>query len=351
MSSNNTWSYSEAIYESMDDILGSQSNTVLMGQGINDPIGMFGTTKDLYKKYGEDRVIETPICEDSTTGMAVGLALNGLYPIVTHIRADFLLLSLNQLINIAAKYKYSYNGRLKTPMLIRAVVGRGWGQGPQHSQSLQATLAHIPGLKVIMPSTANQLVASYKHIVNNCDCPVISFEHRLLYKNVFYKNEKIENPLDSRIIETGKDVTVLATSYMVQECQKAAKWLKKEKNISLDIIDLQDLTNMNTSLIFNSLKKTGRLIIADTGWVKYGVAAEVSRLILENCPQVLKRPMKSLGMAHTPCPTSHALEKYFYPDAATIVHDVYDLLDVQNEPSITESNFRKSGEITFRGPF
>ena len=181
-----TISYEAALYKAMHDALEKNDNAIIMGQGVNDPTAIFGTTKGLNEKFGQERVIDMPIAEEGMTGIALGSALNGLYPIQTHIRVDFLLVAMNQIVNMVAKYKYMYGGTFKIPMLIRAVVGRSWGQGPQHSQSLQSLFAHIPGLTVIMPSTAQSVLDSYSYAINHFHSPVISIEHRFLYDYDFH---------------------------------------------------------------------------------------------------------------------------------------------------------------------
>ena len=175
-----TMSYREALFKVMRDAL-DQQPAVILGQGVDDHKGTFGTTIGLADEFGSERVIDTPLSEEATTGIAIGAALNGLYPIHIHIRADFALLAMNQIVNLAAKYKYMSAGRFEIPMLIRMVIGRSWGQGAQHSQSLQSLLAHIPGLTVIMPYSAQSILESYPYVIGKYRAPVISFEHRLLY--------------------------------------------------------------------------------------------------------------------------------------------------------------------------
>ena len=344
--------YRSAISVALNEIMQENNSAVVMGQGVTDNIGIFGTTNTLLEKFGVDRVIEMPIMEEGMTGIAVGMALNGLYPIQTHIRVDFLLLAMNQIINTIAKYKYMYGGQFELPMLIRAIVGRSWGQGPQHSQSLQSLFAHIPGLKVVMPADSYSAYRVYKYAASNYRGPVLSIEHRFLYDMTFAESRNnllSENVFGANIIEVGKDVTVVATSYMVQEAQLAAQWLKKNSDISCDIIDLNCVSEIDLPLILNSVKKTNRLIVADTSWKAYGVCAEICRGICENSPQYLVEPAITLGMQKSPCPTAHTLESSFYADMSDIVIAVRKLTG-KNIPLPTKGE-AKAMQKTFKGPF
>jgi pyruvate/2-oxoglutarate/acetoin dehydrogenase E1 component len=345
-------SYQKALHDSMWAAMRSKPSTILMGQGVSDVTSIFGTTRGLKEEF-PDRVIDTPISEEGMAGVAVGAALNGAYVIQTHIRVDFLLLAMNQIVNMAAKYKYMYGGRMSSPMLIRACVGRSWGQGPQHSQSLQALFAHIPGLKVIMPVTAQDVLQSYAYAVNEYRGPVLSIEHRLLYDLVFPAAPQASAPFASRIAQAGDDVTIVATSYMVPEAQKAQMWLRENgSNLSCEIISLQDVSNVDHDLILTSVRKTGRLVVADTSWIPYGVCSEVSRGILERDPSVLKAPVQNLGMAHVPCPTSHGLEDLFYPGMDSIVDAVYRTVSGKNHGrELPTREYVKRLAAAFKGPF
>jgi acetoin:2,6-dichlorophenolindophenol oxidoreductase subunit beta len=349
-------SYKDALLESMSDALQKSEKTVIMGQGVNDPTAIFGTTEGLKEKFGGERIIDMPIAEEGMTGFALGAALNGLYPIQTHIRVDFLLVAMNQIVNMIAKYKYMYGGAFQIPMLIRAVVGRSWGQGPQHSQSLQSLFAHIPGLTVIMPSTAQSVIDSYTYAVQHFTSPVISIEHRFLYDYDFHVSEKEDdghqkNPFSAKVVQSGSDVSIVATSYMVEEAQKAANWVKEHDGISCEIIDLHVVSDVDHELILKSVAKTGKLIIADTGWKPYGVAAEVCRGIVTQ-PQLLKRPVIQHGMAFTPCPTSHALEDAFYPDMGDLVNSIYKHVYSDNHgKELPTKEYITKQSKEFKGPF
>ena len=227
--------YREALYRTMHAALREYPNTILIGQGVDDHKGIFGSTSGLAKEFGADRVMDTPLAEEGMTGIAIGAALNGVYPIQTHIRLDFVLVAMNQIVNLAAKYKYMFGGRFEVPMLIRMVIGRSWGQGAQHSQSLQSLFAHIPGLTVIMPSDSQAVLDCYPYAVGSFHGPVIAIEHRLLYDIKFRAISPVSRqdapPWQSRLIRTGRDVTIVATSIMVLEALRAAEHLQQTGEI------------------------------------------------------------------------------------------------------------------------
>src|ERR1700730_13836419 len=278
-------SYSDALWEVMDRAMRLNPNVLLLGQGVDDFKGIFGSTTGLAEKYGRDRVIDMPLMEEGMTGIALGAALNGVYPILSHIRSDFVLLSSNQIINLIAKYKYMFGGLFSVPMMIRTVIGRSWGQGAQHSQSRQSLFAHIPGLTVVMPSSAETILDTYPYLVEKHRAPVITFENRMLYNLDFGVDRRAvartTNPLTSRLVRQGEDLTIVAASIMVLEARRAAAWLAEHAEISPEIIDLHCLTNIDADMILSSVAKTGRLLVLDTSWVSFGTAAEICRIVVE----------------------------------------------------------------------
>ena len=344
--------YRESLLEAMTDALASSEHVAILGQGVTDHKGTFGTTTGLAEKF-PGRVIETPIAEDSIAGVCIGMALQGVYPINTHIRADFGILAFNQLINLAAKYRYMFGGVFEVPMMMRMVIGRSWGQGAQHSQSLQSLLSHIPGLVVVMPSTPQTVSASYKFAVSSHRGPVVMLEHRLLYDLSFTEEEsELSHPLfGSRIDRVGEDVTVVATSVMVLEARRAAVYLEKH-GISVEIVDLHSPSHFDKELLLSSVRKTRKVVVADTSWRDYGVAAEVARVIAEQADLILDVPFRSLGMAPAPCPTAKSLEDIFYPDLRALVEMISESLGEKGErvplpPEESVTDFAKR----FKGPF
>ncbi|KMT66598.1 alpha-ketoacid dehydrogenase subunit beta [Catenovulum maritimum] len=347
-------SYREALRESMESALANNDNTIIFGQGADDYKGIFGTTIGLAEKYGKHRVQDTPLCEEGMTGICVGAALNGIKPIHIHIRADFVFLALNQILNMAAKYKYMFGGHYDVPIFIRAVIGRSWGQGAQHSQSPQALFSHFPGLKVIMPSNSQSIIESYQYLLNEYSGPVISLEHRLMYDlNFDVDRDQIrtgKDALASYIVREGKDVTIVATSIMVLEAVRAAKYLA-EYGIDCEIIDLHSTTDIEHSLIIESVKKTGKLLVADTSWVSFGVAAEISRIICENAPQYLTAPVVNVGMVPTPCPTAKSLEDLYYPNLESLISKIINLSGSGKNIPIPDEKSMADVYKKFKGPF
>lgn len=341
--------YKEAVFKAMHDILDSNVNGVLIGQSVSDDMGVLGTTGGLAESY-PNQVFETPVMEEGVAGVCLGMAINGVYPINTHIRVDFLLVAMNQIVNLIAKYRYMYGGSFEAPMLIRSVIGRSWGQGPQHSQSLQSIFAHIPGLTVIMPSSAQSVYSSYVKLAAEYKNPVISLEHRYLYDYDFMHFDKKAtfDPLGANIVRMGKDFTIVACSYMVEDSLLAADYLLKNCGIECEIIDLHCISHIDKDLILESVKKTGAVMIADTGWTKIGVASEIFKIILEHDRGLLRLAPISLGMAHSPCPTSHALEDLFYCDMSDIVNSICEALKL---PLRLTKEYAKSLRKSFKGPF
>lgn len=348
-------SYRDALAEVMSNAMAEKDNTIIIGQGVADHKGLFGTTLGLAERY-PNRVLDTPIAEDSVAGICIGAALNGVYPINTHIRADFSLLMFNQLINLAAKYKYMFGGLFEVPMMVRMIIGRSWGQGAQHSQSLQSLIAHIPGLIVLMPSRPESVRAGYKFAIESHRGPVVMLEHRLLYDLEFDNDADLiipENPLmGSILLSEGDDVTIVATSVMVVEVMRAARYLET-LGISVEVIDLHSISHPNRDMIVTSVEKTRKLLVADTSWSPFGVAAEISRLICEYSPAILERPVISLGMPQAPCPTAKALEDIYYPDFSKIVEETIKLCKPEKykdsliPPRQSMTDYYKH----FKGPF
>lgn len=345
--------YRSALESSMNSAMEFSPATAIIGQGVTDHKGIFGTTSGLEERF-PGRIIETPLAEDSIAGICIGMALNGVYPINTHIRADFGLLTFNQLINLAAKYKYMFGGLFEVPLMMRMVIGRSWGQGAQHSQSLQSLMAHIPGLVVVMPATPQSVLSSYRYAVEEHKGPVVMLEHRLLYEIEFNDNEAApSHPVfGSRLDRQGSDITVVATSVMVLEARRAAEHLQKH-GVSIEIIDLHSVSHYDESMILNSVRKTGRLLIADTSWSPYGVAAEISRLISSTDPRMLQEPIRSVGMAPASCPTAKSLEDVFYPDVRTLVSESLLLLpeELSTGVPLPESESMVDHYKHFKGPF
>lgn len=319
-------SYREAIREALSQALELDPKVFVMGEGVDDPGGVFGTTLNLHKDFGRNRVFDLPIAENTFTGIAVGAAISGMRPVLVHMRMDFMLLTMDQIVNHAAKWHYMFGGRQKVPLVIRSIIGRGWGSAAQHSQSLQGLFMHVPGLKLVMPSNAYDAKGLLLTSIADNN-PVIFIEHRWLYDQKHHVPPEIYTvPFGKGVIKKeGKDATVVAISFMVPESLQAAKRLEEE-GINIEVIDPRTLKPLDLELIINSVRKTGRLIVADMGWKTGGVSAELSALINENAFEYLKAPTLRVTLPDTPTPASPVLEKAFYPTSENIIKAVKSLL-------------------------
>ena len=311
-------SYREALREALFQALKRDSRVFIMGEGVDDSAGVFGSTIGLPKEFA-GRVLDTPIAENGLTGFAVGAALAGMRPVLIHMRMDFLPLSFDQIINHAAKLCYMSGGKTHVPLVIRAIIGRGWGSAAQHSQALQALFMHMPGIKVVMPASAYDAKGLLLSSIAD-ENPVIFIEHRWLYdtKNCVPQKEYLI-PLGKGIIRRpGKDVTVVAISLMVNEALEAAKELKKE-GIDVEIIDPRSLKPLDKEIIVASVKKTGRLVIADLGWRSAGIAEIILGGIHNKINKYLKADVEIVALPDTPTPSCQQLEKVFYKGAQDII--------------------------------
>jgi pyruvate/2-oxoglutarate/acetoin dehydrogenase E1 component len=319
-------SYTAAVREALELLLTSDERTFVMGQGVDDPAGMFGITLDLHKKYGEHRVFDTPLSENALTGVAIGAALSGMRPVYMHNRPDFLLLAMDQIVNHASKWSYMFGGHVGVPLIIWACVGRGWGGGAQHTQTLQGLFNHVPGLRLVMPSrpydAKGLLITSIAD--NN---PVIILEHRWLLRQTGYVPEGLYTiPFGHGVVRRpGTDVTIVAASYMVVEALLAAQELQKQ-GINVEIIDPRTLKPLDEEIILNSVKKTGRLIVADTGWKTGGFSAEIAALVAEKGFESLKAPIRRVASPDVPTPAGYTLEARFYANKADIVYHCQEIL-------------------------
>ncbi len=341
--------YCEALNEAMIQEMERDPNVFVYGIGVPDHKKVFGSTANILEKFGPKRCFDTPISEDSMTGVALGAAINGLRPIHVHIRVDFLLLAMNQLANVVSSYCYGLGGKKGAPLVIRAIVGRGWGQGFQHSKSVHATFAHIPGLKVVLPTTPSDakglLIAAIRD-----DDPIVFIEHRWLYwQTGDVPIEPYSIPIGKgSILRQGTDITIVATSWLNVEASHAARILERHE-IEVEIIDPRSIVPLDEKLIIESVNKTGYCLVADNDWIFCGMGAEIASMVSERCFGRLKGPVKRIGFAHTPCPTARHFENAFYPNAKTIVRKIEEMLDLN--PLNLSSEFFYSHERRFKGPF
>ena len=322
-------SYAEAINEALRQIIAKNTRAFLIGQGVTSPWYVGNTTVGLIDRFGPGRIIDTPISENSVTGVALGAALAGLHPIVCFPRMDFMYYAMDQIANHIANWHYMFGGQLSVPLTLWAIINRGGEQAAQHSQALQAVFAHIPGLKVVLPSTPYDakglLVASVEE--NN---PVVYIDDRWLYKHVGEVPEELYSVQIGKgeVRREGKDATVVATSFMVQEAIRASEILDKE-GIGVEVLDLRSLKPLDEDLLFGSVKKTRRLVVADGGWKTFGVTAEISARIAESeAFTLLKAPIIRVALPDAPAPASSVLEKVYYPRAEKIVTAVRKVVEM-----------------------
>ena len=342
-------SYVDAIREATDQEMERDPSVVVFGLDVDDPKAIQGTTRGLVEKYGPERVFGTPLSEDGMTGVAIGMAFAGLRPIHIHIRMDFLMLAMNQLINVAAKSRYMYGGQLQVPLVVRSMIGKSWGQGAQHSQGLYSFFMHVPGLKVVAPTTPYDAKGCLIHAVRDHD-PVMYVEHRILHfqKGPVPERSYVVAPGKARITAEGDDVTLVGISHMQLECLRARRYLESI-GIHAEVIDPIWLSPMDVDTIVESAGKTGRLCVVDNGWTTCGAGAEIITRVLESLQGKRELRVQRMGFAPTTCPTP-TLEGLYYPNARTIASAAYSL--VRGADSQWLPRERKDlQEIEFRGPF
>lgn len=340
--------YSVAINEALHIKMSKDKKLVVFGLDVEDHNGIQGTTLGL-KKYGDSRFFSTPLSEDAMTGVAIGLAAAGLRVVHIHIRMDFMLLCMNQLINMAAKMRYMYNGTVKVPLVVRCMVGRSWGQGAQHSQSLQSLFSHIPGLKIVAPSNAYDakglLISSIEE-----NCPVIYMEHRLLYNTKSYvKKNYYKVPIGkARIMTKGEDLTIVSLSHMSILSYRVAKILKKY-GINIELIDLRSIKPLDINTIIKSVKKTNKLLVIDNGWSFCGLSSEIIAQVSLKCNKRIL--FEKLTFLEAPCPTAPNLEKEFYPSPEKIIMTVKKMLNINININLSRQEKSIKEVDDFKGPF
>ena len=347
--------YAKALSEAIDLCMAKDKSVYIMGLGVPDPSGFFGTTIGLQDKYGKMRAMDMPTSENGMTGVAIGSALTGMRPIMAHHRMEFALLAVEQIINQAANWHYMFGGKSSIPLVIRMFIGRGWGQGPQHSQNLQAMFAHIPGLKVVMPATPYDAKGLMISAIEDNN-PIIFLEHRWLHTITGNVPEGIYRiPIGkANKVRKGSDVTIVAFSYMVIEALFAAKVLEK-LGIDAEVLDLRSLRPMDTNAILGSVKKTGHLVVADQAWKTGGVAGEIIALVSEEIFGSLKANPVRLTLPDVPSPSSPGLTKHYHPRAIDIVNAVLKMMGkmekTEEELGIVQKTPLDIPNKEFKGPF
>tara|TARA_B100000795_G_C22759204_1_gene422836 strand:- start:162 stop:1262 length:1101 start_codon:yes stop_codon:yes gene_type:complete len=351
---------SEAIREGLIEAAKKNKNVIFQAEGVSDPSSVYGTTKDLNKIFNKKRIIEMPLSENALTGAAIGASFFGKRPVISMHRVEFALLALEQIINNAAKAHYISMGTHSVPIVIRLVVGRGWGQGPEHSQSLENLFALIPGLKVLTPTfpadAKGMLISAIED--NN---PVIFIEHRWCH---YIKGEVPDKYYKSQInapkrIEKGKDITIVANSLNVIECLFVSKILKKY-GISIDLFDLRVCRPLKLDDIKKSVKRTGKLMTVDLGSKILGIGSEIVSEITSSCFKFLTNPPVRIGMPDYPTPSSRGYLKNHYPDKKKIINELSNFFPIikKNYKSIINELNKENKKLpidipdpSFKGPF
>lgn len=349
-------SQAEAIREALAQAMAEDPRVIVVGEGVPDPKAIFGTTRGLLEQFGPQRVFDMPLAENGMTGVCIGAAIGGMRPVMVHQRIDFALLAMDQLVNNAAKWRYMFGGQVAVPLVVRVIVGRGWGPGPQHAQSLQALFAHIPGLKVVMPvspaDAKGMLIAAIRD-----DNPVLFIEHRWLQNAVdVVPAEPYVVPLDqARVCRRGSDATVVAFSYMVVEALQAAQALA-EFGIDVEVIDARSVRPLDMGTIIDSVARTRTLVVADTGWKTAGIGAEVVAGVAERAFAALRRAPLRIALPDLPAPTSPHLTRDYYPDALHLARAIANHLgrsvdDAALVAKLTRSTPHDVPQRDFTGPF
>ncbi len=349
-----------AIKEGLTEIAVRDQSVILMAEGVADPSAVFGTTADIGKHIDPKRIIEMPVSENGLCGVAIGAALMGKRPVISFHRAEFALLAMEQIVNNAAKAHYISNGRHKVPLVIRMIVGRGWGQGPAHSQSMEAVFSHFPGLKVVMPTYPHDGKGLMIAAVED-DNPVLIIEHRWCHYVMGevpegYYTEPIDGP---RAVHHGKDVTIVATSYMTLEAVRAADALEK-LGYSATVFDLRVLRPLTLDRIFESVRQTGRLLTIDTGFRKFGIGAEVVSEVVTTCFSALKTAPLRMGLPDHPTPSSRGFIPGYYPDSMSMLRNLGQMLGIDEariQSAVADLVAQRKGlpidvpDPFFKGPF
>lgn len=344
-------SYVDALREAVAQEMERDPNVLVMGLDVDDHKGIQGSTVGLAEQFGADRVFTTPLSEDAMTGVAIGAAMAGLRPIHVHIRMDFLMLCMNQLVNIAAKAHYMWGGAVSVPMVVRSMIGKSWGQGAQHSQALYAMFMHVPGIKVVAPSNAYDAKGCLVSAIRDNN-PVLFVEHRLLYPTTSLVPETLYTvPFGkAKVCAEGDDITLVGISNMVLECLRARELLSGE-GVNAEVIDPVSLVPLDAEQIIASARRTGRLLVVDNAWTSCGASAEIIARVVEGV-DTSEISVDRIGFAPVPCPTTPGLEQEFYPNPATIAAAAYRLVRPDRPAWIPDPDDAKLAyQMQFRGPF
>jgi len=347
-------SYTQAIQEALAIAMRLDPRVICYGLGVDDPMRIFGTTSGLQEEFGRDRVFDMPSSENAMTGIGIGAALNGMLPVMVHQRFDFFLLALDQLINNAAKWHYMFSGHGSAGITLRLIVGQGWGQGPTHSQSLHSWFAHIPGLKVVIPTTPRDAKGLLLSAIFDPN-PVVVIEHRWLHNTAGEVPEQAYRiPIGKAdSLASGDDMTIVSTSYLSIEALRAVRHMQSQ-GVNCDLIDLRSVNPIDWSMIHSSVRKTGRLLVMDAAHHTGSVAAEIIANVSEHCFSDLRQPPSRLTYPDYPSPSSPALTRDYYPRAEEIIDRVAGMLGTTLETKSLSDQRKVPHDIPgewFKGPF
>jgi acetoin:2,6-dichlorophenolindophenol oxidoreductase subunit beta len=320
--------YGTAILSAFEYLLENYPEVFVIGQGLWSPWYVGNSMTDLDKKFGVDRVIDTPVSESACTGAAVGASLAGMRPIVVHPRMDFMLYAMDAVVNQAAKWSHMLGGQAHPSVTIRSIINRGGEQGAQHSQALHAWFAHVPGLRVVMPTT----VADARDLLISsvlCNDPVMYIDDRWLYDQEDELPPVVELDLDDQRPEVsivGTDVTIVASGHASLLARKAARQIESE-NISVEVIDVRILNPFHSEEIIKSVKKTKTFLVVDSGWLSGGFSAEIIAKVVEQLPvNCLRTQPVRVALPDAPAPTSRVLEKAYYTSIEDVIESVKKML-------------------------
>jgi len=347
--------FAEQIRIGLDEALDQDPKLILMGLGVTDPKGIFGTTLGLPQKYGRERVLETPTSENAVTGIGVGLAVTGHKTVMVHQRLDFFLLAMDQLVNSAAKWHYMYGGQQSVPITIRLITGRGWGQGPTHSQNLHSWFTHIPGLKVVMPAFAHEAKELLRLSIDDPN-PVLFLEDRWCHVQKAELSDVITRGSiqlgQAEILVPGDSLTVVAAGFAAVESLRAVSFLK-ERGINVELINLRTLKPLDTATIFSSVKKTGRILVVDSGAEIASFASEVVSQVSRNCFDSLTSAPQIICAPDVPEPTSHGVTEEFKFGAADIAKKIIEMTEsnIKADWTILNNVPHDAPNSTYMGPF
>ena len=314
---------SEALNEGLRQAMTKDKNVVVIGQLVDKKSGIFGTTSGLFSRFGKKRVLDFPVAESLMTSSTIGMSLAGIKPVIIHQRLDFSMYSMDAIINWISLWKFKSGGRQNLPITIRAIVGKGWGQGPQHSKSLYQLFSHLPGMKVAVPSNPYDAKGMLLNSIFG-NSPTIIIENRALFSMKGSVEDKLYRISESpKLLNKGKELTIISFGNEIQIVKRALKQISLK---GVDLIDLRYLKPLNMKLIMNSINKTRKVLIVEGDWKSYGVSAEILSYIMENLKINLKKSPIRIGYPDSHTPASYDLEKKFYINENIIIKKIKTLI-------------------------